>query len=133
MKNMASNDIRIIDANVLLRYFLCDDEKLFEASRQQISSGSCVVIPPVLQEVLYVLCGPVYRIPRDEAVKAIRSSFDDLFYTEKDVVETALDLYLERPKLDFPDCLLVAYNRICQIPVLSHDRKLNQKLSEIQR
>ena len=44
------------------------------------------------------------------------------------MIETALDIYLEKPKLDFIDCLLVSYNRQFEIGVFSFDKKLNQKL-----
>ena len=127
MKSM-EDKIVLIDSNVLIRYFLKDDIEQYNKSLYLIENNTCYVLSNVVQEVLYVLCGPIYNIPRKEVIKAIKNSFKDIYYIDRQMIETALDIYLEKPKLDFVDCLLVSYNRQFEIDVFSFDRKLNQKL-----
>lgn len=127
MKSM-EDKIVLIDSNVLIRYFLKDDIEQYNKALNLIENNTCYVLSNVVQEVLYVLCGPIYNIPRKEVIKAIKNSFKDIYYIDRQMIETALDIYLEKPKLDFVDCLLVSYNRQFEIDVFSFDRKLNQKL-----
>lgn len=127
MKSM-EDKIVLIDSNVLIRYFLKDDIEQYNKALYLIENNTCYVLSNVVQEVLYVLCGPIYNIPRKEVIKTIKNSFKDIYYIDRQMIETALDIYLEKPKLDFVDCLLVSYNRQFEIDVFSFDKKLNQKL-----
>lgn len=124
------SDVVLIDANVLLRYLLHDDDRLYLEAINTIDNNTCIVLNSILQEVIYVLSGPTYNIPRNEIKNSIFSSFKDIYYIDKMIIEKALDLFTEKPKLDFPDCLLLAYNSLFDIPVITFDKKLNSRLEK---
>ena len=46
----------LVDANVVLRYMLCDDETMSGKAEQAIRDGA-YLLPEVLAEVVYVLFG----------------------------------------------------------------------------
>ena len=127
---MENDDITLLDANVLLRYFLRDDEKLYEEAYRIIDEKSCFVLTNILQEVLYVLCGPVYQLPRKDVADAVVQSFSDINYMDRETVECALRLFVEKPKMDFPDCMLLAYHVLYDVDVSTFDQKLKKKLKE---
>jgi len=127
---MENKGILLLDTNILLRYFLKDNETMFRQARRIIDENSCIVLPSILQEVMYVLSGPVYQIPRELIAEAVKQSFADIFYTEHEIIEQALEFYIQTPEPDFPDCLLLAYHDICSIDVATFDQKLNKKLEK---
>ena len=127
---MQNDDITLLDANVLLRYFLKDDEKQYKEAYQIIDEKSCFVLTNILQEVIYVLCGTVYQLPRKDVVNAVIQSFSDINYNECETVECALHLFAEKPKTDFPDCMLLAYHLLYDIDVSTFDQKLKKRLKE---
>ncbi|MBR1444968.1 MAG: PIN domain-containing protein, partial [Firmicutes bacterium] len=95
-----------IDANVILRYLLFDNEDMAEKAEEIIHSGVFVSFE-VMAEVIYVLKG-VYKLERDEISNVLRK-FTDLIETDdNEVMKSALEIY-EKKKLDFVDCLLIAY------------------------
>ena len=47
---------------------------------------------------------------------------------DRDVLLYAFSVYADT-KLDYVDCLLIAYNRLSGVEVLSFDKKLNAKLN----
>ena len=52
---------KICDANIILRYLIKDDEKLFDIAKKEIQK--CPIVPTViLAEIVYVLKG-VYKVP----------------------------------------------------------------------
>ncbi len=99
----------LVDANILLRYMLRDDENQFPAAERTIREGA-FLLPEVLAEIVYVLLG-VYSVPSEHP----------------DILTTALSTF-GTTKLDFIDCLLAAYNNHLGDKVVSFDRKLNRLL-----
>lgn len=124
------NSIILIDTNILMRYLLRDNEEQFSAAYDLIENNECVVLTNILQEVLYVLNGPVYNIDRAELKDAIEKTFDSVTYVDQEIIREALNVYNEKPKLDFPDCMLVAYKRLFDSAVSTFDEKLIQKLKK---
>ncbi|MDO5564443.1 MAG: hypothetical protein Q4F88_04360 [Eubacteriales bacterium] len=61
-KALLKNTKRIIDANIILRYILKDDENDFEIAKKEILKGATTSIA-IIAEVVYVLKG-VYNIPQ---------------------------------------------------------------------
>ena len=55
---------KLVDANIVLRYMLHDDDDQFPVAEQTIREGA-YLLPEVLAEIVYVLIG-VYSVPRDE-------------------------------------------------------------------
>ena len=115
----------LVDANVVLRYMLHDDEMLFPIAEQAIRDGA-YLLPEVLAEVVYVLLG-VYSVPREELAARLQFLVDELQTEHPDVLKTAL-LTFGMTKLDFVDCLLAAYNNKLGDKVVTFDRKLNRLL-----
>ena len=58
-------NMRLIDANVILRYLLNDHEEMSMKAKNLIASGTAYTKPEVIAEVVYVLKG-VYTIERKE-------------------------------------------------------------------
>lgn len=115
----------LVDANVLLRYMLRDDEAMFQNAEQTIHDGA-YLLPEVLAEVVYVLYG-VYQVPRGEIATKLQVLLKETQAEHPDVLTAALSIF-GTTKIDFVDCLLVAYNSQLHDKVVSFDRKLNRLL-----
>ena len=116
---------KLVDANVVLRYMLHDDEDLFSSAEQTIRDG-VYLLPEVLAEIVYVLQG-VYSVPRPEIAMRLQLLIGEVQTEHPDVLKSALEIFGLR-KLDFVDCLLVTYNNHLGDTVASFDRKLNRLL-----
>ena len=127
---MENNSVTLLDANVLLRYFLQDDDERHTEACDIIGRNTCIVLTNIVQEVIYVLSGPIYQIPRNEIAKVITGSFKDIYYTDREVIEHALVLFNEKPLMDFPDCMLLAYHQLYDVDVATFDQKLLKKLGK---
>lgn len=116
----------MIDANVILRYLLRDNESYAIQARKVISEGAFTTIE-VIAEVIYVLQG-VYLVPKTQIKNFINCLLCDISCEHSDVLVYALNVY-ERENLDFVDCLLIGYNKINGIEIFSFDKKLNKTLN----
>lgn len=125
------NNSFLLDSNALLRYLLKDNLEQFEIVHDLIEDNQCIILKNILQEVIYILEGPVYRIQRKDIRNAIIATFDSIDYEDFDVVNTALNIYIEKPKLDFPDCLLASYKTIYNANIFTFDKKFSKKISAI--
>ena len=112
---------KLIDANVILRYLLADDEKMAETAQVAMQEGA-FTIPSVIAEVVYVLNG-VYRTERPKIASVLVRLLDEVSIEDKEVVGYGLTLY-GKTKLDFVDCLLIARNRVLGDEVLTFDKKM---------
>ena len=115
----------LVDANVVLRYMLRDDETMSRKAEQTIREGA-YLLPEVLAEVVYVLFG-VYSVPREELASRLQIFVKEVQTDHPEAMDSALATF-GTTKLDFVDCLLVAYNRHLHDKVVSFDRKLNRLL-----
>ena len=115
----------LVDANVVLRYMLHDDETQYPLAEQTVRDGA-YLLPEVLAEVVYVLLG-VYSVPREEIASRLQLLVREVLSEHPEILETALSTF-GATKLDFVDCLLAAYNRHLEDKVVSFDRKLNKLL-----
>lgn len=120
---------KMIDANVILRYLLNDNEEMAEQAEQIIQEGACT-LPEIIAEVLYVLKG-VYQADRSDISDYLLQLLDLIYIENKDIIKSALTLY-GQSTLDFPDCILISYNWIRSQLVFSFDKKLNRELRIIQ-
>ena len=117
----------LVDANVVLRYMLHDDDALYATSEQTMHEGA-YLLPEVLAEGVYVLLG-VYSVPREELASRLQLLVNEAQSEHPKVLETALATF-GATKLDFVDCLLAAYNEHLGDAVVSFDRKLNRLLKK---
>lgn len=103
------NTKRIIDANIILRYILKDDDNDFEIAKNEILKGATTDIT-ILAEVVYVLKS-VYKIPREEIAETLITLSEEIEYENNDVdIETLSNF--KNKNLDFADCYLLARKKI---------------------
>lgn len=117
--------VKLIDANVILRYLLGDHPVMSESARQIIRNGAFTV-PEVIAEVVYVLKG-VYHVERRKIGETLADFLDEIEIDNKDVIKEALYLFGDT-LLDFVDCILIARHRILKEEIASFDKKLNRML-----
>ncbi len=118
--------MKLIDANVILRYLLADHEVMSEQARIAIMAGACTTVE-VLAEVVYVLKG-VYGASRKEIAEWLGAFLGEVTMDNKQAAAYALRAYGETT-LDFVDCVLIGYHRILGRDILSFDKKLNRLLN----
>ncbi len=130
LENMRRNDC-ILDANAVLRFLLQDHEEKFQQVKSVIQKKNCYVTMEVLAEVCYVLEG-LYQVTREDIISNFRKLNNDVIILNADVLLRGLDIFDETPKLDFVDCLLYGYQEEKGISVVTFDKKLKKRLSDIQ-
>ena len=118
----------LVDANIILRYLLHDDDKMFQESKRIIENGA-EALPEVLAEVVYVLM-KVYAVGRHEISEALRTMLSEVQVNNSAVIDKALELFGEN-NLDFVDCILLAYNQVENMSVQTFDKQLKKKLSNV--
>ena len=123
----------VIDANVILRYFLRDNEALFRKADQfftEILSGKkkALVIQSVIAEVVYVL-QKVYGVKRREIADVLSDfiKMKGVSVSDKEAVLSALEIYANE-NLDFVDCMICAYGK--NYEVLTFDKKISRFLKK---
>ena len=121
--------MRLIDANIILRYLLKDNEQQADKAAEAIRDGAFTTTE-VIAEVVYVLAG-FYRIPREEVSWMIHCFLLDVKADNLKSLRYALGLFCQT-NLDFVDCLIVAYHKVLGVDVFSFDRKLNSNLEKEQ-
>ena len=115
----------LIDANVILRYLLGDNEEMQSEAEKVIDEGA-FTLPEVLAEVVYVLT-KVYGSGREEVCKVLKDLLEDVGIDNKRCILEALSLF-EDTSLDFVDCILIGRNKVKGEKIFSFDKKLNNKL-----
>lgn len=115
----------LIDANVILRYLLGDNEKLAEVAAETIKVGA-FTIPEVIAEVVYVLKG-VYNIDRKEIAVVLTELLQEIDIEYKFVMNNALTLFASTT-LDFVDCILISRHHLLGETVFTFDKKMSNYL-----
>ncbi len=125
MQERWNKSMVLIDANVILRYLLCDHEEMAKKARQVIIGGAYTTTE-VLAEVVYVLYG-VYHAERDTIRAWLTDFIDEIMMDNKPAILFALRVFAET-KLDFVDCVLIGYHRFLGTQIYTFDQKLNRML-----
>ncbi len=120
-----SKSMKLIDANVILRYLLNDHPVLAQQARTVIEGGAYTK-PEVIAEVVYVLKG-VYHASRADIRMYIQEMLKTVSCTESESVIYAVGVYAET-SLDFVDCLLIAYHALHKADVFTFDKALAKHL-----
>lgn len=118
--------MKMLDANVILRYLLNDDKKMAAEAEKIIKEGSARVTIEIIAEVVYVLKG-VYAIEREEIGASLSEFLSEVSASEPEVLRVGIKTYAEQ-NLDFPDCILYAYHRVKGYEIMTFDKKLNRLL-----
>ena len=120
-----SKNTKLIDANVILRYLLNDNQEMAQQAKAVIEGGAYTK-PEIIAEVVYVLKG-VYHATRSDIRTFIKEMLKSVYCVESDKISYAVDVYADTT-LDFVDCLLVAYHAIGKEDVFTFDKKLASRL-----
>lgn len=119
----------IIDANVILRYLLNDNEEMASEAEMLIKNHEVWVTTEVIAEVIYVL-KRVYKVEKREVCNCLLEFLEEVRVEDREVLEKAIQTYAEC-NLDFVDCVLYAYHSVRQYKIKTFDKKLNKLLSQI--
>ena len=124
----------IVDANVILRYLLKDNEKFYkeaEALFNDAFSGKkkILIMHSVIAEVVYVLL-KLYKVSRKEIAEVLTGlvKIKGVKVQDREILLNAFKLFKNK-NLDFVDCLLCAYSRKYQ--VISFDKEVNKCINNL--
>lgn len=120
-----SKNMKLIDANVILRYLLNDNQEMAQKATAVIEGGAYTK-PEIIAEVVYVLKG-VYHATRSDIRLFIREMLKSVRCSESDAVACAMDVFAET-SLDFVDCLLISYHTMNKEDVFTFDKNLAKRL-----
>ena len=95
----------VLDANVILRYLLNDNEAMAREAESIIKTEVTMVPIEVIAEVVYVLKG-VYSVDGNKIRDALMEFLSEVTVAEKEVIQVGLDAYAEN-NLDFVDLSLI--------------------------
>jgi predicted nucleic-acid-binding protein len=120
--------MKIVDANIILRYLLNDHEELSEKATVIIENNEVLLPNVVIAEIVYVL-EKVYEVKNEEISDILLELFKytNIVVNDIEVLEEAFILFGKR-RLDFVDTLLYAYNKVKGYEVYTFDKKLNRLL-----
>ena len=121
----------ILDANVILRYLLRDDEALFEKASvflERVKTGEeAAVIPEsVLAECVYVLL-KIYRVERQVISEKLRGLFvyKGVVNPDKRNLTDSLELF-GKTQLSIVDCIICSRSVNSRIPLFTFDEDLKK-------
>ncbi|MEA3452227.1 MAG: PIN domain-containing protein [Bacteroidota bacterium] len=125
--------MQLVDANIVLRFILNDNEILTKKAIDIIGQNSLFCPFEVVAEIVYVL-EKVYEIPRSEIEKSLITFFNCQNVSTNDIkiLEQALALYSEK-NIDFIDSLLCAHSIINEDIIHSFDKKINMIIKKQNR
>ena len=130
---MANKAIKIVDANVILRYLLNDNEEQFKIVKSffdNVKTGKmrAVILESIIFETVYVLL-KVYKIPKKEIVDTLKDllSFKGIVNKDAGRLIDALGYYNMHNDLSLLDCFICVKSKELKIDILSFDKNLNKK------
>jgi len=120
----------IVDANIILRLILNDNEKMVNDARTQLLSNTFYIKREVIAEIVYVLAG-IYKTERLDVGKALLELLDTegIIVESDETVRYAINTY-QIQTLDFVDCLLNAYHKVEDENIYTFDQKLLKLLNQ---
>ena len=118
----------ILDTNMILRYLLNDNEEMALEAEHIIKDQNVQTTIEIIAEVIYVLKG-VYAVGREEIKESLMDFLDEINIVESEVLRLGIETYAKY-NLDFPDCILYAYNRVKGYEIKTFDKKLNKLLKQ---
>ena len=120
---------KLVDANVILRYLLRDDESLFQKALEvleKVRTGEekVVVLESVLTECVYVLL-KIYRVNRSTIAEKLGGLlyYKGVVNPDKQDLIDSINLF-GQTHLSFVDCLLCAKSKNNAMPLVTFDAEL---------
>ncbi len=127
-------NIIIVDANIILRYLLRDNEKFYkeaEALFNDAFSGKkrILIMHSIIAEVVYVLL-KLYKVSRKEIAEVLIElmKIKGVKVQDKEILLNTFKMFKNK-NLDFIDCLLCAYSR--KYKVMSFDKEVNKCIKSL--
>ncbi len=122
---------KLIDANIIIRFLVWDDEKNFLKAKKifsQIENEEIQVkiLSWVILEVFFILT-KFYEIEKKEVIKYLKQIMylDAVINSDKAEIIEALNI-VEYENIDFIDALLISKAIFWDYEILSFDKKLNK-------
>lgn len=115
------------DTNICLRLILNDNQEMADFAENLFTENDVFILHEVICEVVYVL-SKVYNVDRLAICTNVNILLNIADVEEKAVLKQALQNY-EQTKLDFVDCILLAYNQTNNATIATFDKKLKNKLN----
>lgn len=117
-----------LDANIILRYVLCDIPEQAQIAGNYIDSGCAYVCNEVIEECVYVLKS-FYKSTNAE----ISDTFTELLKTvevdDAEIINIALQHFKEQSDLSYVDCVLLARHECYGEPICTFDKDLQKALT----
>ena len=120
---------KLVDANVILRYLLRDDEPLFQKASEvleKVRTGEekAVILESVLTECVYVLL-KIYGVNRSTIAEKLGGllSYKGVTNPDKQDLIDSINLF-GQTHLSFVDCLLCAKSKNNAMPIVTFDAEL---------
>ena len=126
-----------IDTNIIIRLIVRDNKEQLEKIRKLFSHKEKLYVfdDSAMMEVVFVLSGKIYQYSREKIAAKIKSIFElPNLVCNKSIIEGALDIYVEHPKLSFVDCYLAVVTETSgETPLWTLDHKLagNSKVAKV--
>ena len=121
----------LLDANILIRFLVRDDEILYQKSLEiikEIEQGEkeALLMDFILAEIIYVL-KRIYKIDKIQISNALKKILlNDYFYTDNKLVTfEALDIYANK-NIDFADAMLCAKKNLEGFEIVSFDKDMRK-------
>ena len=121
----------ILDTNVILRYLLKDNVKLFEQAKPyidalKIAQNQAYILEGVLVECVYVLL-KVYQIPRQEIANALGGILDypGIIGNDKTLLKRSLMLF-SKHNVDIVDALIYTTATQSGLEIISFDKDIER-------
>ena len=127
MKEAKNQFDYILDANVIIQYLIREDEAQYIEASEILHGYKCFATQQIICEVIYILTG-VYDVPRDKIVDGLKKVQKLIVIENVELMNVALDAFIDKPKLDISDCLLYAANVLYGLKVFTFDQKLKKKI-----
>ncbi len=120
--------MKIVDANVVLRYLLNDSDELSDKAAEILENNIVFLPNEVIAEIVYVL-EKVYKVEKKTISIVLLELFeyDNLQVSDFGMINEALKVFAEE-NMDFVDTLLYAYYKLGKHKVYTFDRKLKRML-----
>lgn len=122
--------MQLIDANVILRFILNDDDVLAKKAAVIIEDNYLFCPTEVICEIVFVL-QKVYETSRTDIQKALFVLFDSYNISTNNIfiIKKGLELYSTK-NIDFVDALLCAYSILNNDIIHTFDKKINLILNQ---
>ncbi|HAN09414.1 MAG TPA: pilus assembly protein [Clostridiales bacterium] len=121
--------MKIIDANIILRYMLNDIKEQADEAEKIIENEEVILKIEVLAEIVYVL-KKVYNINKKEVCERLLEIYEigKVNTENRELIKGILHNY-DKFNLDFIDIVLYTYNEVEGYEIATFDQKLKKLIN----